>query len=320
MKILHMKSECCGAKIIRFGARRRQCSVCKRTWSVRSAKRGPKPRRKQCGYLNKVFNHGFKVKQLSLNSKLSTDVIYKIFANNLDSIVEQKRIVRIKGSKLILVIDAEWHYFKKKLWTLYFLAIKSTNSQTVIILDPILMPGKENARNWNEVFNQIPKSIKKRIIALISDGIRGIETIAENNEWIIQRCHFHLLSALQKRRGKRASTPGRLIREDIYNSVKLALFETSTRRLNNLCRRLAFLSKEDGCPKAMRMIVRDFLRRFSEYRAYLDYPELNLPTTSNVMESVNSFVREKTKTLNTPESWHKWAIACSRMKSKFTCK
>jgi hypothetical protein len=315
-----MKSKCCNAETIRFGGRRRQCSVCKKTWSVRSAKRGPKPRRKHGDYLIKVFNHGFKVKQLALNSKLSVDAIYKIFASNLNSVVEKKRIVRIKGSKLILVIDAEWHYFNQKLWTLYLLAIKSTESQAVVILDPILKPGKESASAWSEIFNQLPKSIKKRIIALVSDGIRGIETVAENNGWIIQRCHFHLLSALQKRRGKRASTPGRLIREEIYNSAKLALIETSICKINIISRRLAALSSEDGCPKAMRMIVRDFLRRFHEYRAYIDHADLNLPTTTNVMESVNSYIREKTKTVNTPNAWHKWAIVCARMKSKFTCK
>lgn len=315
-----MKNKCCGVKTIRFGGNRRQCIACKKTWRIRPAKRGPKSRRRRCDYLNKVFNHGFKVKQLSLSSKLSADAIYKIFANDLNAVVEQKRIIRIKGSKLILVIDAEWHYFKKKLWTLYFLAIKSTGSQTAVILDPILMYGKENVGAWNELFNQLPRSVKKRVIALVSDGIRGIETVAENNGWIIQRCHFHLLSALQKRRGKRASTYGRLIREEVYNSVKLALVETSARKLNILCRRLAFLSNEEGCPKAIRMIVRDFLRRFYEYRTYLDYPELNLPTTTNVMESVNSYVRRITKTIKTPNAWYKWAIACTRMKSKFTCK
>jgi hypothetical protein len=320
MNILHKKSECCGAKTIRFGGKRRQCIACKKTWSVHPAKRGPKPRRMQCDYLKKVFSHGFKVKQLSLNSKLSADAIYKVFVNNLDAVVGQKRIVRIKGSKLILVIDAEWHYFKNELWTLYFLAIKPVGSQSVTILDPVLMKGKENATVWNEIFNQLPESVRKRVIALVSDGIRGIETVADNHGWIIQRCHFHLISALQKRRGKRATTPGRLVREEIYNSVRLALVETSIHNLDFLCRRLAFLSKDDGCPRPMKMIVRDFLRRISEFRAYLDNPELQLPTTTNVMESVNSFVREKTKTIRTPKSWHKWATACARIKSKFTCK
>jgi hypothetical protein len=315
-----MKSKCCDAKIIHFGGSRRQCVACKKTWRIRPAKRGPKQRRKRCDYLDKVFNHGLKVKQLSLSSKLSADTIYKIFANDLNAVVERKRVIRVKGSKLILVVDAEWHYFMKKLWTLYFLAIKSTESDKVTIFDPVLVKGKENATAWNTVFKQIPEPTKKRVIALVSDGLRGIETVADNNDWIIQRCHFHLLSALQKRRGKRASTSGRLIREEIYNSVKLALTDTSVHRLNILCKRLAYLANSDGCPKAMRMIVRDFLRRFHEYRAYLDYPELNLPTTVNVMESVNSFVREKTRKINSPKSWHKWAVACARMKSKFTCK
>ena len=320
MNILHMKSECCGSKIIRFGGRRRQCSTCKKTWRIRLAKRGPKQRRKKCDYLNKVFNHGFKVKQLSLNSKLSADAIYKIFANNLNAVIKQERIIDVKGRKLILVIDAEWHYFKKELWTLYFLALKSTKSQSVTILDPILVLGKENSATWNYIFNQFPNTIKRRVIALVSDGIRGIENVADSHGWIIQRCHFHLLSALQKRRGKRASTVGRIVREEIYNLVRLSLTEKSVRRLNLICRRLAYLAKDDGCPKAMKMIVRDFLRRLHEFRAHLDNPELNLPTTVNVMESVNSFVRDKTKTINTPKSWHRWAIACTRMKSKFTCK
>ena len=320
MMLLHEKSECCDARIVRFGGKRRRCNACKKTWRVHPAKRGRKPSRKQCNYLRKVFNNSFKVRQLSLYSSLSIDAIYKRFAKNLDSVANQKRIIRIRGSKLILVIDAQWQYFKRELWTLYFLAIKSIDSQSVTIFDPILKQGKENGSTWNEIFDQLPPRVKKRIIALVSDGIRGIETIALDNDWIIQRCHFHLLSILQKMRGKRASTPGRLTREEIYCSVKLALSETSTRRLNILCRRLAALVKDDRCPKKMRMVARDFLRRLPEFRSYLEYPDLNLPTTVNVMESINSFVRGKASTVNSPSSWHKWAIACVRLKSKFTCK
>jgi len=320
MKLLHEKSICCNAKIIRFGGKRRQCVVCKKTWRVHPAKKGRRAPRKQCGYLKKVFNHGVRVKHLALHSKLSTGAIYKRFAKNLDVAINQKRVVRVRGLKLILMVDAQWQYFKKELWTLYFLAVKSTNSKSVIIFDPVLKQGKENATTWNEIINQLPPGVKKRIVALVSDGIRGIETISVNNGWIIQRCHFHLLSVLQKMRGKRSSTPGRIVRQEIFSLVKLSLSETSTRKLNIIFRRLAVLSRNEGCPKRMRMVVRDFLRRSSEFRSYLDYPELNLPTTINVMESINSFVRERAKTINTPKSWQKWAIACVRFKSKFTCK
>jgi hypothetical protein len=326
MKLLHEKSECCGAKIIRFGAKRRQCTACKKTWRVHPAKRGPKPRRKQCGYLRKVFEQGFAVKQLSINSRLSEDAIYKVFANNLERVAHEKRIVRIRGDKLILVIDAQWQYFrtikgkKKVLWTLYFISAKSTDTQKVTILDPVLKQGKENAVAWRQILDELPLGIKKRVIAVVSDGIRGIESIAEDNSWILQRCHFHLLSALQKRRGKRASTPGRKVRQEIYFTVKLFLVDDSPERLDIMCKRLAFLAKEPECPAAMRMIVREFLRHSHDYRAYLEYPELNLPTTVNVMESNNSYVRGKTKKVNTPRAWYRWALACARIKSKFTCK
>jgi len=320
MKLLHKKSKCCGAKIIRFGGRRRQCIVCERTWRVHSAKQGRKASRKQRNYLKKVFHQGFSVKQIALHSKLSVAAIYKRFSKNLNVVVGKKRIIRIRGQKLILVIDAEWQYFKGELWTLYFLSAKSIDSETVVVFDPVLEQGKENAASWNTIMHRLPISIRMRIIAIISDGVRGIETIAINNGWIIQRCHFHLLSMLYKMRGKRASTSGKLIREEICLSVRRALVETSETKLYILSQRLIVLARDDKCPRRMRMAVRDFLRRLPEFRSYLTYPELNLPTTINVMESINSFIRRKSRTVNSPVSWHKWAIACTRFKSKFTCK
>lgn len=320
MKLLHKKSKCCGAKIVRFGGKRRLCIACRKTWRVHPAKQGRKASRKQYIYLNKVFNHGFTVKQLSFHSNLSTDAIYKRFSRNLNNIVNQKRIIRIHGNKLILLIDAQWQYFKGELWTMYFISVKSIDSQKVIIFDPTLKKGRESLTGWDIAIDQLPLSVKKRVIAIVSDGIRGIETIASNNNWLLQRCHFHLLSMLQKMRGKRLSTPGRAIREKIYSSVKAALSETSIDKLDTILKRLSVLAEDDLCPVRMRGAVRDFIRKHSEFRTYLNYPNLNLPTTVNVMESNNSFVRKKAKTVNSPKAWHKWAIACARLKSKFICK
>lgn len=320
MKLLQKKSKCCGAKIIRFGGKRRQCVACKKTWRMYPAKRGRKSLRKQDHYLIKVFCQSFSIKQLAVRSNLSVDAIYKRFRNNLMDEVGGKRIVRIRGKKLILIIDALWQYFKGELWTLYCLSIKSVNSNKTVILDPILKPGKESSTNWNLAINQLPLGIKTRITAMVSDGIRGIETVAENNNWIIQRCHFHLLSQLQKRRGKRAATPGRLVREEIYQTAKLALIEKSKWKATRLRKRLAKLSNDPQCPYRLKMIVREFLRRFYEYRSYLEYPKLNLPTTVNVMESLNSILRKTATTVNSPGAWHKWTTATIRFKSKFTCK
>jgi hypothetical protein len=320
MKLLQEKSQCCGAKILRFGGKRRQCLVCKKTWSVHPAKQGRKTLRPQPSHLEKVFKYGFSIKQISVHSKLTTDALYKRFGASLSKTVKKKRIVRIHGSKLILIIDAQRRHFRGVPWSMYFMAIKPNDSTSVTMLDPVLRVGRENSTVWRLLIDELHPSVKKRIIALVSDGIRGIETIAADNDWIIQRCHFHLLKILQGMRGKRLSTAGRLIREEIYCSVKLALSEASTRRLNILCRRLSDLSRHTHCPIRMRGAIRDFLRKQQEFRNYLNYPELNLPTTTNVMESNISLNKRKTRTVNTPNSWLKWATACVRFKSKFTCK
>jgi hypothetical protein len=276
--------------------------------------------RKSYNQLRKVFDQGFTVKQLTLDSRLSIYVMYKRFSKTLSKVTSKKRIIRIRGQKLILLIDAQWQYFDHKLWTLYFVSIKSVGSEFVTVLDPVLNEGKERMINWKQIIDNFPQGIKKRIIAVVSDGIRGIETVADDNGWVIQRCHFHLLSLLQKMRGKRASTPGRLLREDIYSSIKLALSEKSGSELDMICRRIANLANNPICPKRMKMAARDFLRRIHEFRSYIDHPDLKLPTTVNVMESINSFTRRKSKTINNPQSWHKWAVACIRFKSKFNCK
>jgi len=320
MKLLHEKSKCCSAKIIRFGGKRRQCIICRKTWRVHPAKRGRKASRKRKHYLDKVFKHGFSVKQLAVHSCLSTEVIYKKFRKELNAFVAEKRIVRIRGPKLVLIIDAQWQIFKGKYWTLYCLAVKPTNSDKAIIFDPVLKQGRESATIWDTVITEIPFSVKKRVIAVVSDGIRGFDAVAKKHNWIIQRCHFHLLNVLQKMRGKRISTPGRLMREKIYLTAKAILTETSEPRLKILCCRIVKLTHDKQCPVRMRMAVNGMIRHLSEFRNYLEYPSFNLPTTTNVMESVNNLIKRRSGTVNSPQAWHKWAIATIRFKSKFTCK
>ena len=319
MKLLQEKSDCCHAGIIRFGGKRRQCVGCRKTWRVQPAKRGRKTRRSQHSYLRQVFGQGLAVKQLANHSRLSVDAIYKRFANNLDRLLRCKRRPRFKGRNLILIIDGEWQYFNHCLWTLYLLSIKSVGDKTVTVLDPLLMPGKESANNWDKIFEALPVSIKSRVIALVSDGLKGIDSIAFKRGWILQRCHFHVLNTLQKMRGKRATTKGRIIREEIYQLVKMALSENKQINLHRYCQRLAILFNNEGCPVKMRMAVRDFLRKLPDFRSYIKYPKLCLPTTTNVMESINSLVRRKARTVNSPTAWFKWATACVRFKSKFNC-
>src|SRR3989338_3207517 len=55
MHTRHENSACCRAKIYKFGSKRRQCSLCKKTWRVWPRKRGAKPSRPHQSLLKKVL-------------------------------------------------------------------------------------------------------------------------------------------------------------------------------------------------------------------------------------------------------------------------
>lgn len=315
-----VKSPCCNASVIRFGGRRRQCAQCGSTWRIRQSRRGRKSLRIRYQYLNKVFKKGLCVRQIITTKNVSKDAVRKRFEIALDALVNQPRRIRIPKGNLVLIIDASWHRFARIYWTLYCLALKPINQEEAVILDPILQPGKESTEAWEAIIAGLSDSLKKRIGVVVSDGIRGFFRITLSYDWKWQRCHFHLISALQKRRGQRLATPGRITREKIYQTVRQLLTETAKRRIQTLQNRLKKLMIKPDCPKRMKMIVSGFLREFSFYRTYLDFPELNLPTTTSLMESINSRLKQRALTVRTPDAWYKWATATIRYKPKFKCK
>ena len=323
MKVLQGKSDCCKAKVIRYGAKRRQCVSCKKTWSIRKKKRGRKEKRLNKKYIDKVFGNNMFVKHLERSSHLSTKNIYKRFDTLLKDFVSQKRIIRVRGDKLIFIIDAQWRYFKnsesgkKELWTLYSIIVKPIHAEHGTILDPLLIKGKESATKWIEIFNhKVPHGLKNRASVLVSDSLRGIERLAQENNLIHQRCNFHILQELHKRVGKRKSTKGRNTRKMIYDLIDKSLKTTSQKNFKEL----RSLSERKDCPPSMRMIVREFLRRHDSFRAYLYFPELNIPRTSSVVESLHSLYKSKSAKIKTPEAWHRWCLAIARSKEKMKVK
>lgn len=323
MKVLQGKSDCCKAKVIKYGAKRRQCVSCKRTWSIRKKKRGRKEKRLNKKYIDTVFGDNMLVKNIEKFSQLSIKNIYKRFDKLIKDYTSEKRIIRIKGKKLIFLIDADWRYFKnketnkKELWTIYSIIVKPVHSEIGTILDPILIKGKESATKWIEIFNhKVPKGLKNRASVLVSDGVRGIERLAKENNLILQRCNFHILKELQKRVGKRKSTKGINTRKMIYDLIDESLKTTSQKNF----KKLRALSERKDCPKQMRMTVREFLRRHNDFRAYLHFPELNIPRTTSAVESLHSLYESKSAKIKTPEAWHRWCLAIARFKEKMNVK
>lgn len=321
MKTLHTKSPCCQGKIYHFGNRRRQCSVCQRTWSVHQKKRGRKHHRINKNILNKTLIQGQPLKFQLRRDYASIDVLYKRFRQSLLKLYRQPRNYSFPRGKLILLGDGLWFSFKAQEWVLYVVALKSVNKPEAIILDPLLLAGKENYEGWQKTVKQIiPKSIKKRIIAFVSDNFRGSKKLSYEENWIHQLCHFHLLARLQAVRGKRKTTlSNRNLREKIYQNIHLALQTQDEKELKLIRQRLRRWIRHRNQPKKIGSIAREFLREIKSYRAYLSYPELNLPTTTNSIESLNTKIRKTTRNLKNPESVQLWAVALIRMLVTITC-
>jgi hypothetical protein len=217
-----------------------------------------------------------------------------------------------------------WLRFRKSGWhIMYLLALRAVDGNVAYFVDPVCLPGKETSVSWQEAIATLPQSVHKRIRALISDGLRGIKPLAEDNGWIFQRCHFHLFAKFQQKHVLRIyRVASRQVRDDILNALEEAVRTTSEGRLFELQDILRNLSDKPACPWYLRMQVREFLRYLNDFRTYLRYPELHLPTTINTVETMIRLLRRlvrRSHGFRTPTSAHRWITTFIRLKRTIAC-
>ncbi|MDO8522273.1 MAG: hypothetical protein Q7S08_03235 [bacterium] len=222
---------------------------------------------------------------------------------------------------MVLIVDGLWFKFQGVHWVLYLCALKSSRESTAYFLDPILLEGREAMERWLRAIEAIPAEYRKRISAFVSDGFHGSKRIVARYGWVHQRCHFHLIAQLQMNRGgwKLKNQEGQLLRERIYQDVRAALKERGDERCGVITKRLQGLIALSTCPRRLRIVAHDFLANLDSFRAYLHYPDLALPETTNTLESMNHLIRERTRTLPTPASLRAWATALIRVNRKLVC-
>lgn len=323
MNSSHAKSPCCGAKIYCFGSRRRQCSNCKRTWRIRKKKRGRKLWRVPAALPKAVILEGRTLKTLAPRHGLTAQAFSHHFRRVLKQLAARPREVSLPDGPLVLLLDGVYFRFRKKDWVLYLMAIKPCEQNRAVFLDPLLQPGRENMRGWSQAITTIPGHIHNRIRASVSDEISGIIKLSTGQGWIVQFCHFHLISRLQNCRGRRnRRLADRPLREDLYQRTRQALELPDGPALQTVLSQLRDLAQQATGLRVMRMIVREFLRRVDHFRAYRKYPELNLPTTTGAVETMGRRVRDlmrQTRSIRSPEALKLWATAFIRMRPGVTC-
>lgn len=322
MKTLHAKSTCCGAKVYRYGSRRRQCSRCGKIWRIRRKRRGRPRRRLNPDLLDRVLLANQTLQGLAECSHLTRQALSYRFRRLLLQLTAQLYPSYPEG-KLVLLIDGLWFRFRRRPWVLYLVALKPCGQNHAVFVDPVLLSGREQIEHWREVLGAIPLEVRQRIVALVADNLRGVKGLALQNRWTLQLCQFHLISQLQGRRGRvRSTVPGREVREALYQLTRQALEVPDGPELEAILERLQRWVQKPVPLGRMGMVVRSFLRDIDHYRAYRRYPQFGLPATTNAVESMGRVIRDlmrRARNFSTPEALRLWVIALIRERPKVTC-
>ena len=266
---------------------------------------------------------GRTLKTLAPRSGLTSQAMSHRFRRALHQLVSRPRRLRLLAGPLVLVLDGLYFRFRGKDWVLYLMAVKSCHHNRAIFLDPLLLPGRENLRGWSQALATIPAYIHRRIRASVSDEVAGIIRLGTAQGWIVQLCHFHLISRLQNCRGRRnRRLAGRPLREALYQLTRKALDLPDGPSLQTVLKELRHLVGQATGLRVIRMIVGEFLRRIDHFRAYRKYPELDLPSTTGSVEAMNRRVRDlmrQTRSISSPKALQLWATALIRTRPSVMC-
>lgn len=326
MTTQHAKSPCCQEKILRFGKRRRQCMRCKRTWRIRQKRRGRKRLRIHPEYVQRYLARSSSCYSTYSARHLSyRQFNYRVLrSRSLFLQAEPRQTIPIK-TRCVAVVDAMIHKVCGRYYTTYVVLIRPIEGTEAIIYEVLTFPDYENGARWMYLLTEfIPQELRCQIVALICDGARIFPRIAAQNNWLLQRCHFHLLATLHTRlSGKRMRKQWRRTGKRITSLIRIVLDDQDN---NRVTRALLKLRKYLYCKKvpiAVRVrVISGFLKEYQNYRTYLNYPEFNLPKTSNSCEAVIRIIRRALSCMhgvNSPRALEQWIRAIVTKKKTIRC-
>lgn len=318
MNILHEKSPCCQGKIRRFGKRRRQCGVCKKTWRVWKKKRGRDHLKPNVEMVVKYFS-GYK---LVSRSKINREYIRRRLNLSLNKYLKDNpwKEPIIQGP-LIVIVDAMWHTVENLDCTVYLALIRAADSNQSWILPPVIVPGQESAIGWQITLENIPNTFKKRIKALVCDGYPHLVYHAKQLGFLIQRCHFHLIASIKNYVTTGPLSHNQSLGKMILTATQIAINTPDPEKLVQALDEIWMLIKLVKSKK-LNSRLRGFLRDLDDFRTYRIHSELNLPTTSNAAESLVQCVRDllyRARGFRTAKSFIKWIKAICIFKKTIVC-
>lgn len=320
----HEKSPCCREKIWRLNGRRRQCAKCKRTWRVWKKKRGRRRVRISPELAHRfVFHRLLPTRSKTSDRSLSRNRRQYRLSRSRHYCVSKCRFEQAPRKKsLIVVADALVKFVEKKWHTWYFIFVRSLDSDRAVVLPPFHRQGTETVAGWRESFDFVDANILSRVKAIVCDGHRGLVFESKWRKWKLQRCHFHLIARIQGRRSKWKLSRHYKEGKRIYKLVKQVLEEPCETKILPALNELEEIGWTNRSPEIRRTLT-GFVNHFQDYRAYLHYPKLKLPATSNTAESFIGSVEEtcnRAKGFRNLKVLNEWIICVSKTRAAIKCR
>lgn len=317
----HAKSPCCGAQFIRYGGKRRQCVACKRTWTFRPKRRGRKPRRRTSEPVRKYLVHE-RVPLARESGRTSSAARSHKLRQERDAYNRRHTWAPVPSGPLIVIADAILRRMEGSLHTWFLILVRPVSGEDAVILPPLHLCGPETAAGWRAAFAAVPDSVLARVVALVSDGHTGLMSEALWRDWLVQRCHFHLLKALQARRSRWTSGRHRTEAVEVHALVSRVLLQETEDGLGAVLSRIEEIGWTTSS-RVLRKVLLGFVTNAEEYRTYRAHPELKLPTTNNTAESLNALIQSlagRARGFRTAASFNAWVIALCKERQTIKCR
>jgi hypothetical protein len=144
---------------------------------------------------------------------------------------------------------------------------------------------------------------------------------AKKEGWLVQRCHFHIRSAIANYVRTGIWSWHREEGMQVKELVDLILLHPNGRVAAQAVKELQELLPTFSS-RGLRRVLRGFLRYHADYRTYLNVPELSLPATSNSMEHLIGEIRNlqrRARGFRSVESLHAWIVAYCKHRKTVTC-
>lgn len=320
---MQVKSPCCAASVRRYGGRRRQCTLCLKTWRLRTKKRGRPVIRTSIQVAQVLLETKTTIKQRAHISGNTEREYQRRVRNSLGQIDAQDLLDQVPpDTELILLIDGIWTRTEKQRAVIYLAAVKPLNSSVVYLLPPHVYLGTETAPKWRKVIQSLPVDIQDRIRALVCDGITGMTSYAYKRDWVVQRCQFHFIKTIERfKGGKNRFVQEKELRHELYLLMRQALV-VPKKQESALFHKIKELATLETCPKWVRKHAEELMRARNEFRAHLNHPELQLPRTTGCMESTCAIVRTRLRQAHgfkTLSSLCRWVNGVICVKKTITC-